>query len=398
MKSNIKKDDVLRYLLDKFNDTTQEVGFVMGSEGLPLYRMMTDESARGNGEYYEFVDEETYQLSKTQAIPVAIPVITADYASLATVDQSSIDYQRITSSSWSAVVSFLVFQNSYVHRKLTFAMEEFRDKFLGNLDILQTREYDYLNTSQKPNKKFLVVATSAGDLIPSGLVTINGDIFLEYTLQIDLDTSDDIAYGNQFEFYITNDKPKKFVETTLTVYNSAVNKYQSPTLPTDSSSFDEGDVFRIGSSSPYTYFIVVDTYKRILPIQASWGASNSLSGFQLLNNLGLSQEDIIKSKMVHNIVASRGWGINFTFFFQPSKPMIKELFKETYRLKDKMNTPYVIKMKFKRLDVIEGVPQFVYDDEIGFEYNVATGEGGTEVVYGDITLFTIGFSPSWINV
>ena len=345
LKSNIKRDYVLKYLLDKFNDTTQDVSFVMGSDGMPLYKPISKEGAEGNADEYSFINEETYQLTQEQYVAVSIPVITADYSNLANMDLS----QRVTSSSWSAVVEFLVYADSYVHKKLTFTMEEFRDKFLGKLDFLEGREFDFDNTNVKPVTKYYNVVTTASDVMAGGIITINGDKYISYTLQIDLDVSDDLAYGNQFEFYIK------------------------------SASEDE--------------------YTRVLPIQVSWGASNSLEGKQLLNNSNLSVADADKAKMIHSIVSSRGWAINYTFIFDPNIDIMIDLFKETFIKKDVMNTPFYIQIKFKKkvYDAITGIPTWEYDDRLEFDYTVITGEGGTEVVYGDIIMFSIGFTPSWVG-
>ena len=46
------------------------------------------------------------------------------------------------------------------------------------------------------------------------------------------------------------------------------------------------------------------------------------------------------------------------------------------------------------------MPTFVEDDSedyIGFEYEVVTGEGGTEVVYGENIIFSIGFALAYVN-
>ena len=94
-----------------------------------------------------------------------------------------------------------------------------------------------------------------------GILTINGDRYMEYTLQIDLTVSDNLTFGNQFEFYI-----KKTTD---------------------------------------------EEYSRVLPIQASWGASNSLEGYQLLNNSTLNQDSLSKAKMIHNIISSVDWA-NYT--------------------------------------------------------------------------------------
>lgn len=343
IKSNIKRDYVLKYILDKFNDTTQDVEFVMGSDGMPLYKPMTKEGAMGKpDEYFEF-DDETYELVRRQAVPVAVIVNTADYANLADISLSD----RITSSSWSVVVEFLVFIGSKVHNKIMFAMEEFRDKFLGKLDFMVGKEFDYDATTTLPTTKFYSVVTHATDLTASGVVTINGNNFISYTLSIDVESTDNLIYGNQFEFYI-----KK---------------------PTD------------------------QAYSRILPIMAGWGAGNNLKGEQLLKNTALTGNDLNKAKLTHNLVTSRGWAINFTLLFEPSRYIVKELFKETYKMKDNMNETYFIKMVFKDKSVTNGVPSWVTDSTIGFEYECVTGEGGTEVVYGDNVIFTIGFAPSWIK-
>ena len=325
MKSNIKKNYILKYLQTKFNDTSQELGFMFGVEGMPLYQPITKESSTGDAnETFEF-DEETYQLSTTSYIPVSFPVITSDYANLATIEQD----KRITSSSWSAVVSFLVFTNSYFHNNAIFAMEEFRDKFLGKLDFMEGREYDYSEEGLDvtPTTKWYTVATHAQDIEPGGLITINGSKYIEYTLQIDLDVADELAYGNQFEFYIKSAEE--------------------------------------------------DSYSRVLPIQASWGASNSLEGKQLLNNSNLSVADADKAKMIHSLVSSRGFAINYTFIFNPSDDILIDLFKETYIKKDTMNTPFWTQMKFKNKEMVDSVPTWAYDTRLGFEYKVIISEGAT---------------------
>ena len=49
MKSHIKKNDILEYILNQFNDdnATQDITFVMGSEGMPLYKPISFEGAGG---------------------------------------------------------------------------------------------------------------------------------------------------------------------------------------------------------------------------------------------------------------------------------------------------------------------------------------------------------------
>ena len=78
-------------LQSKFDDNTQEFGFVMGIDGSPLYQPITKEGTKGDPNEFTFVDEDTYEVSKISHIPVSFPVIEADYASLATITQDQKD-------------------------------------------------------------------------------------------------------------------------------------------------------------------------------------------------------------------------------------------------------------------------------------------------------------------
>lgn len=343
MKSNIKKNYILRYLQSKFDDNTQEFGFVMGIDGSPLYQPITKEGTKGDPNEFTFVDEDTYEVSKISHIPVSFPVIEADYASLATITQD----QKINSSSWSVVASFLLYIGDInVHNAMVYSIEEFRDRFLGKIDFMEGREIDYEALTTAPSVKWYLVTTSSSDVVPGGILTINGDRYMEYTLQIDLEVNDNLSMGNQFEFYM-----KK---------------------------------------------TVADEYEQILPVQVSWGSSNSLNGQQLLNNTELT--DTRRSKMIHNLVASRGWAFTITLLFDDTKPIIVDLFKETFSIKDTMNTPYLLSVKYKKKTMVEDVPTFAYDSNLAFEYDLIPSDSMTEIVYGDKIIFTIGFTHSWNEV
>ena len=347
MKSNIKKKHIIKYVLDKFNDQSQDVTFVMGMEGMPLYRPSTLDNAEGQIEQYEFVDEDTYVKSKEQYVPVALIVNEADFSQIQDIARTT----RIGAVNWTVVVEFLVFANSYVFNKLEFAMEEFRDKFFSHVDFISTKEYDYSSTSTKPTTEYYTVVTHAGDIQPNSMVTINGNDYISFTLNIDLELSKDLTYGNQFEFYI-----------------SGVDDVENEPV-----------------------------YERVLPLQASWGIGNTLDGDQLLNSSDLTGEDIRRAQLIHNIVVSRGFGITFTFMFDPSRTVIKQLFKETYNLKSDMNNPrYKIRMRFKEKDFSGATPTFKESTDILFDYDCLIGDNATEVIYGDNVIFTVGFSPSWL--
>lgn len=351
MKSYIKKNDILDYILNQFNDdsATQDVTFVMGSEGMPLYKPISFEGANGVPDEYEFFDEATYQISKTQAIPLSIPVIEADYSNLKTYDET----KRLNSATWSVAVSFLVYANSYVHNKLVFAIEEFRDKILGKVDILNVKQWDYANPDSASSWSHHTVVAAAGDLIPGDLLTINGDIFIEYTLAIDLDISEGIDYGNQYRFFVKSDANT--------------------------------------------------TYERLLPLQISYGTSNSMKANQLLRNAtaidNASPHEKNRYKALHNLVDVKGFTINMTLIKSNDSVsnIIDELFAETYNLYTPMNKPFKIKMEYLPITGVDGSKTFG-TEVIKFEYNMVVMEANTEVVHGDDITFNLTFVPSWNEV
>ena len=355
MKSHIKKNDILNYILNQFNDdnATQDITFVMGSEGLPLYKPISFEGANGAPDEYEFFDEQTYQISKTQAIPISIPIITSEYANLRTIEAD----KRINSASWSVSTSFLVYANSYVHNKLVFAIEEFRDKMLGKSDILNIKQWDYGDAETAASYTYYTIVASTGDLQPGGLLTINGDIYIEYTLTINLDLGEGIDYANQYEFYIAKTKT-------------------------------EG----------------VFDYQRILPLQTSFGVVNSMKANQLLrnenvlNNQSVSEHTKNRYKVINNLIDTKGFSLNLSLLkTNESSSIIESLFEETYKLTDTMNIPYQIQMKYRPIEGIAGQKTFGTAVE-KFSYAMIVMEATTEMVYGDDILFNMTFVPSWKEV
>jgi len=341
MKSYIKKNDILDYILSKFNDSnaTQDVDFIMGSEGMPLYKPISVEGANGNPDEFEFFDNSTYELTKSQAIALSIPVIEADYANLKTIDET----KKLNSATWSVAISFLVYANSYVHNKLVFAIEEFRDKILGQADILNVKQWDYSSVSTVPAWTHYTVVAASGDLNPGGLMTINGDIFLEYTLTIDLDISEGVDYGNQYEFFVNN--------------------------------------------------------TRVLPIQVSWGMSNSPKSTQLLRNetvLNSSVSNDIKNryKALHNLIDTKGFVLNMTLIKTQANDIIDTLFDETYKFNSPMSVPYKVEMKYRPITGNAGSKAFGTAVS-KFIYSMVVIESEISMVHGDDITFSITMVPSW---
>jgi hypothetical protein len=349
VKSNIKREDVLRYITKQFNSNTQGLTFKIGSETNPLFKPITKEADGNINDFDLEFNYETYQLNIKNHIPVAVLVSEGDYASLANLDQT----ERITSASWSVAVSMFLFYDSQVHDKLLFAVEEARDKFLSKLDFLEARELNYAVSSAKPTVKYYKVVTTAGDITPNSVITVSGYNYMEYTFAVDLEVADSLHMANQFEYYLGYEKN-----------NQGVIQYH-----------------------------------RVLPLIASWGASNTLTGHQVLRNKALTEANQKLSKMIHNLVTTRGFGIGFTFLFE-NRNIIMELFKQSYVMNDKLNKEFYIKVKFlnEKRD-INNKPYFAEDTSIGFEYTCVLGEIATsDMSYGENVMFNVGFAPSWVGV
>jgi hypothetical protein len=353
MKSYIKKNDILNYILNKFNDdnATQDINFIMGSEGLPLYKPISFEGANGVPDEYEFFDEQTYQISKEQSIPLSIPVINAEYMNLRTIEGN----RRINSSEWSVVISFLVYANSYVHNKLVFGIEEFRDKSLGSIDIINVKQWDYADEESSAIHTYYTVVSTSSDLIPGELLTINGDIFLEYTLQINLDVSEGIDYGNQYELYIAKGKT-------------------------------EGNF----------------NFERVIPIDFSWGVNNSMKPNQLLKNevelQTASNHTSNKYKAIHNLIDTKTFSLNMVLLKEQNQDsIVDDLFEETYKFYFPLNKPYQVQLKYRPIIGSEGQKTFGEAIE-KFNYSMVVMESSVEMSNGEDISFSVTLVPSWNEV
>jgi hypothetical protein len=353
VKSYIKKNDVLDYIIEQFNDenATQDINFIMGSEGLPLYKPISFEGTNGTPDEFEFFDEQTYQISKEQAIPLSVPVIQANYINLKNIEST----KKINSASWTAVISFLVHANSYVHNKLVFGIEEFRDKMLGKIDILNVKQWDYANVENAAAYTYYTIVTSTGDLVPGELLTINGDIFLEYSLQLEFDVSEGIDYGNQYEIYIAKDK-------TNNVFN----------------------------------------YERILPVEFSFGMSNITKSNQLLRNDSVSENASYhianRYKVQQNIVDSKSFSLSMTIMKdQTVGNAVEELFKETYNLYLPLNKPFQVQLKYR--PIVGNVGQKTFGNAVEqFSHSMIVVEATVQMSNGDDVVFNVTMVPSWNEV
>lgn len=406
MKSKVKKEYVLQYLLNKLNNTTQEVPFIMGLNGMLLYRPIMNENGDFSGEF-EMTDPSTYTFERIDRVPVGILVSNGDYS----VIKSQDGLNTIDSSAFNATLSFLVYAEVLeVYQKLMFSMEEFRDKLLGNIDFMRGAEYDY--TEDTVFSKYWTVATHCDDFVPGSELIVNGNRYIEFTLSIDLDVSEDLPYGNQFEWSVAS-SVKTWILTDEATFNASqkekidVNQtgYITPRPDLFPSALEKelGTVLR-ASYRPmpeevyYAYYIVKYDYKeyeRIVPLITSWGSSQSLNGFQLLRNKLLSEDYLKKAQSIHNVASSRGWAITFTMLFKDTSDIVIDLFKETYPIKEYMNRPYKVKLVYKKKTFVDNVPQFVEYAPLGFETEVIPQDNGTSSVHGDNLSFSLSMSLYW---
>lgn len=406
MKSKVKKEYVLQYLLNKLNNTTQEVPFIMGLNGMLLYRPIMNENGDFSGEF-EMTDPSTYTFERIDRVPVGILVSNGDYS----VIKSQDGLNTIDSSAFNATLSFLVYAEVLeVYQKLMFSMEEFRDKLLGNIDFMRGAEYDY--TEDTVFSKYWTVATHCDDFVPGSELIVNGNRYIEFTLSIDLDVSEDLPYGNQFEWSVAS-SVKTWILTDEATFNASqkekINVNQTgyitprPDLFPSALEKELGTVLR-ASYRPmpeevyYAYYIVKYDYKeyeRIVPLITSWGSSQSLNGFQLLRNSLLSEDYLKKAQSIHNVASSRGWAITFTMLFKDTSNIVIDLFKETYPIKEYMNRPYKVKLVYKKKTFVNNVPQFIEYEPLGFETEVIPQDNGTSSVHGDNLSFSLSMSLYW---
>ena len=68
-------------------------------------------------------------------------------------------------------------------------------------------------------KKEYTVATHCEDLDPESEFIINGVRYIQYQLQIDIDVSDGLIYGNQFQFSIAY-SDLTWVSSNQSIFNS----------------------------------------------------------------------------------------------------------------------------------------------------------------------------------
>lgn len=408
MKSKIKKEQVLDYLLDKLNSNYYGMPFYMGTKGSPVYRAVTND----NGEItaFEYIDEETYQMDFTQKIPVSVIVTNGDYSVIKDIHGE----EEVNGASFNATLGFLLSVETVGNYKVMLeALEQVRDSMLGNFEILKANQLDLsLNTTSLYS---YLVATHCDDIQLGGELELNGKRYLEYMLTIDIDVSDNISYGNQYKWYVASYE-KQWVISNQDYYNNykktkiTLNQTQYTSPRVDK--FPSGDITEyntalkvttsiLGGGTLITYYklqYVEKEYQRIMPLIASWGSSQSLGGFQMLRNNLVTEEDIKRAKMIHSVASARGWALTFTLQLQDTKEILCDLFAETLPKKDNLQLSYKVKAIYNKMTIDGNEVTFEIFDKLGFELNLIPQESGTSSVHGDNIVFTISMTPFWGDI
>ena len=354
--TNIKQTDLLKYLADKFNDNSFGIPFKMGvyeayedsSNQVHLF-IYAPQNANENGHFdetFEF-NEETYQNDKKNFVVMSGGISSGEYTPLPNIQLVSYDIS----------LSFLVFVDNPISEVIRLAIEEVRDGLIGNLDFLPIKEIDLSNEEGDLITTHLKVATTADSIVYGNIDEIMGRRYMEYSLNVTLTVSKNVEMGNQFRWQIAKvEYDQEGIEIPLTS----------------------------------------EDFETVIPLIADFGTTQDLESFQTLRSFSTSND---KYKQVHNYVKSRGHALVLTFLLDTTKPIIKELFKETFKVLSYPNI-YVINMGFVELDTnteSETYGEYIVLDSDMQKNNIRVvieEASPSEVVYGEPITFTVGFGIS----
>jgi hypothetical protein len=282
----------------------------------------------GQFDTFETFDDETYQITKKAFVAMQGMATNGEYTPLPNVQLVAYDIP----------LEFLVYIDNPISEIIRMAIEEIRDSFIGNIDILEIEEVDLEDETEGASTivDYLKITTTSDSLDFGEIFTINKRRYLNYSLNVTLTVSKNVEMGNQFEWGIK--------------------------LADDA------------------------TYETVVPLSVSWGTTQDMESFQTLQSL--NPLTVSKSKQVHNYVKSRGYGMVMTFLLDTSSPILRRFFKDSF---EEVDTPYIynIQMKFKEVDV-DG--DLVYASDLTFTKRVIFGESQpSEISYGEPVVLSVGF-------
>ena len=403
--TNIRQTDLLKYIVDKFNTNSFGIPFRMGTYGTNVDNtgLVINIPVINNDGHFDTFDtfnDETYQITKKAFVAMQGMATNGEYTPLPNVQLVAYDIS----------LEFLVYIDNPISEIIRMAIEEIRDSFIGNIDILEIEEVDLDDETENASTivDFLKITTTSDSLDFGEIFTINKKRYLNYTLTVTLTVSKNVEMGNQFEWTI-----QQLAQNTWQVSNKAY----WDTNGTVGSVFD---VSQLGLASPnpsllpnatlspisqacrvayrpsisevfYAYYKntpveYTGALETVVPLSVSWGTTQDMESFQTLRSL--NPVTVSKAKQVHNYVKSRGYGMVMTFLLDTSVSVLRRFFKDSF---EEVEIPFVynIGMKFKEVDVNGNL---VYSNDLLFTKRVIFGESQpSEISYGEPVVLSIGF-------
>ncbi len=335
--ANIRQTDLLEYITKKFNTNSFGIKFRMGTygldedEGLVIYAPQRDND--GKFDVIESYDNETYQTSENAFVVMSGAMGGGEYTALPNV-------QLVT---YDVAVEFLVYIDNPISEIIRMAIEEVRDSFIGQFEVMEINEVDLTDDDIEAPllTSHVKLATTADSINFGDVITLKGRRYLNYSLSVTMTVSKNVEMGNQFEWY--------------------VGKYVNGSV----------------------------TRTRMIPLIANFATSQDHESFQNLRSLNPLIAE--RAREVHNYVKSRGFAMTLTFLLDVEDAMNLDLFAECF---EELETPnqYSIEMKFKKINSIGALE---YLSRIAFTRKMIIGDAVPgDIVLGDPVVFSVGFVKS----
>jgi hypothetical protein len=403
--TNIRQTDLLKYIVDKFNTNSFGIPFRMGTYGTNVDNtgLVINIPVINNDGHFDTFDtfnDETYAITKNSFVAMQGMATNGEYTPLPNVQLVAYDIP----------LEFLVYIDNPISEIIRMAIEEIRDSFIGNLDILEIEEVDLEDETEGASTivDYLKITTTSDSLDFGEIFTINKRRYLNYTLTVTLTVSKNVEMGNQFEWTIQQLAQNTWVLSDVNYWNtngtvgSVFDLSQlgltspNPSLLPSATFSPIGKASRIAyrpspSETFYAYYkntpvAYTGTLETVVPLAVSWGTTQDMESFQTLQSLNPVR--ISKAKQVHNYVKSRGYGLTMTFLFDSSVSILRRFFKDTF---EEVETPFIynIGMKFKEVDANGDL---VYSNDLLFTKRVVFGEAQpSEISYGEPVVVSVGF-------
>lgn len=336
LKNNIKQTDIMIYLTNKFNENFYGIPFSLGYynfwgsngnvEGLDIFWYKPNLNDKGLFDIGETFDYETYVEKKYRTTTMDVNVSAGDYAGL----------PNIQFASFTADIEILVYADDKLILQATKeALEEVRNNLIGNEDIVTVKN----RNEEAVEEQYVKIVTNANGIDYGSSINIKGRNFMVMSMQVDVTAGVNVEFGNQAKWTI--------------------------------SKYDDEDI---------------EGEYEVIPIIASFGATQDLEPMQYLNGFTVEQQE--RARQIHNYVKSRGFALTMTFFVDFSDTIVRDFFKQTF-IKPAIPPQYHIKTQFT--EYVNGIATEPTD--LLLENDYVYGDANIESIeYGDVIIVSVGFA------